>query len=307
MKKGFLRLIIVTATLAIFACVWCGTAFAMPFYGLNPKKLGLRSQFFTSYSKSIDERKHNIALAAKAIDGAFVDINGEFSFNRTVGARTENRGYKNAKIIKDGKFVDGVGGGVCQVSTTLYNALLLAGLDITEYHPHSLPVSYVAPSFDAMVNSGSADLKFVNNTDNPIIIHAVADGSKLTIKIIGEPLQVLYERISNVVGNVDPPEPEILIDGEGEYPDLYEGETRVISYGKSGLKSEGFLVARKNGVIVSSKKIRSDTYKPLRGVIVEGRAERVEDYPPCDDVQKEEDSDIVEDESERGIMPLPLI
>ena len=117
-----------------------------------------------------------------------MDINGEFSFNYTIGERTERRGYKKAKIIVGGEFVDGVGGGVCQVSTTLYNAVLLAGLKVVECHPHSLPVSYVEPSFDAMVNSGWADLKFINDTHNPVIIRARADGAKLTIQIFGEPM-----------------------------------------------------------------------------------------------------------------------
>ena len=125
---------------------------AMPFYDLQPKKIVLRAEFSTNYSSSTDARKFNVALASKTLDNTLVDINGEFSFNYTVGERTERRGYKKAKIIVGGEFVDGVGGGVCQVSTTLYNAVLLAGLKIIECHPHSLPVSYVAPSFDAMVN-----------------------------------------------------------------------------------------------------------------------------------------------------------
>ena len=203
-----------------------------------------------------------------------VDVNGEFSFNRVVGARTEKRGYKTAKIISDGKFTDGVGGGVCQVSTTLYNAVLLAGLKITEYHPHSLSVSYVAPSFDAMVNSGSADLRFINTTNNPIIVYAFADGERLTIKIVGEPATEKYIRQSTVIGHIPAPDPEIVLDEKGEFPDLYQGETMVLSYGKDGLKSEGHLVVVKDGKTVSVKKIRSDTYKPLRGVVVEGKAPR---------------------------------
>jgi hypothetical protein len=146
-----------------------------------------------------------------------VDVNGEFSFNKTVGARTEKNGYKVSKIIVGGEFVDGVGGGVCQVSTTLYNAVLLAGLNITECHPHSLPVSYVAPSFDAMVNSGSSDLRFINNTYNPIIIKAFADGTTLKIEIWGEPLLVNYSRQSVVTGEIPAPKEQEVLDEKGEY------------------------------------------------------------------------------------------
>jgi vancomycin resistance protein YoaR len=90
-----------------------------------------------------------------------VDVGGEFSFNLTVGKRTEKRGYKTAKIIVNGEFVDGVGGGVCQVSSTLYNAVLLAGLNVIEYHPHSLqcqntpyPMRYKRLDFSFLLTYG---------------------------------------------------------------------------------------------------------------------------------------------------------
>ncbi len=248
---------------------------AMPFYDLQPKELCLRAEFYTSYPSSSDERKNNVWLATKSINGTMIDVGGEFSFNRTVGARTLKRGYKNAKIIVDGKFVDGVGGGVCQVSTTLYNAVLLAGLKITEYHPHSLTVSYVAPSFDAMVNSGSADLRFINNTHNPVIIYAVADGSTLKISVWGEPMKEKYVRQSVIKEYVTPIQ-EVMTDTLGEYPDVYEGEQKVISYGKQGLISEGFLVKQINGKTISVRKVRSDKYRAINGVTVIGTSPRPE-------------------------------
>jgi vancomycin resistance protein YoaR len=178
-------------TVLSFLTIFTGIkGYAMPFYDLKPKFLTERAVFSTSYETSSSERKHNIALASKSLNNTIVDVGAEFSFNMTVGARTEKRGYKTAKIISGGEFVDGVGGGVCQVSTTLYNAVVRAGLMVTEYHPHSLQVSYVLPSTDAMVNSGSADLRFVNNTNNPIIIKTTATNTTITIKIVGEPLQV---------------------------------------------------------------------------------------------------------------------
>ena len=246
--------------------------YAMPFYGLNPQKPVLRAQFYTSYTTSTDERKANILLAAKSLDNILVAPCEEFSFNRTVGERTEKRGYKVSKIIVNGEFVDGVGGGVCQVSTTLYNAVLLAGLNVIEYHPHSLPVSYVAPSFDAMVNSGWADLKFINNTHNPIIIRAYADGATLKMEIYGQPMTEKYSRKSTITAEIPAPEYEVVFDELGEYPDLYEGESRVIKYGKAGYKSEGYLITTKNGKLVSMKKIRSDSYSAIRGKIIYGRA-----------------------------------
>lgn len=253
-------------------------AYAMPFYDLQPKTIVKRASFYTSYPTSSDERKCNIALACKSLNNTLVDVNGEFSFNKTVGARTEKNGYKTSKIIVGGEFVDGVGGGVCQVSTTLYNAVLLAGLKVTECHPHSLPVGYVAPSFDAMVNSGYADLRFINDTHNPIIIKAFADGSTLRMEIWGEPLTVKYSRQSVVTGEIPAPTEQEMIDEKGEYPTLYQGDRLVIRYSKTGLISEGFIVATKNGKTVSIKKIRSDKYNAQRGLIIIGNAEK----PPLD-------------------------
>ncbi|MBR5191948.1 MAG: VanW family protein [Clostridia bacterium] len=249
----------------------------MPFYNLQPCKLTLRAKFFTSYTTSIEERKCNIKLATKSINGTILDVGEEFSFNKVVGARTEKRGYKTAKIIVGGKFTDGVGGGVCQVSTTLYNAVLLSGLKVTEYHPHTLPVSYVAPSFDAMVNSYTADLKFVNTTQNPIIIMATADGSNLTFFIYGEPMQSKFIRESVVVERTPKPLPEIIVDEKQEYKELFKGEEKIIQYGKEGIKSQGKLIEIVNGKKVSVKTIRKDTYLGMQDIIVIGTKEKVEE------------------------------
>lgn len=243
---------------------------SMPFYDLRPSELRLRAEFFTSYSASSDERKHNIKVAAKALDNVLIDVGAEFSFNYTVGERTEKRGYKKAKIIFNGKFTDGIGGGVCQVSSTLYNAALLAGLDITEFHPHSLPVSYVAPSFDAMVNSGSADLRFVNVTHNPIYIKTFADDITVKISVYGEPMTEKYVRQSRIIQEIPNDKFEVLKDEKGEFPDLFLGDRKIISYGRSGYKSEAVLIKTINGKAVSSKLLRKDLYRAVSGVIIEG-------------------------------------
>lgn len=229
----------------------------------------LRGKFFTSYPSSSEERKFNIKLASKSLDNYFLDVNQEFSFNNAVGIRSEERGYKKSKIIVNGKFVDGLGGGVCQVSTTLYNAVLLSGLKVTEYHSHSLPVSYVAPSFDAMVNYSSADLRFVNDTKSPVYISCMADDSQIEIKIYGEKMNGKYVRQSVVTKTLEIPSPEVILGSTKEYPELSVGERKWISYGKEGLESEGFLIFVEDGKVVKINKIRKDIYKPLRAQIVE--------------------------------------
>ena len=251
------------------------SALAMPFYDLRPSEIVLRASFSTVYSSSLPERKHNIKLATKSLNNTFIDSFGEFSFNKCVGERSEKRGYKKAKIIVGGEFVDGVGGGVCQVSTTLYNATLLAGLKVIESHPHSLPVSYVEPSFDAMVNSGYADLKFINTTHNPIIIKAFADGERVIIEIWGEKMQEKYIRKSVVTKILPALEDQVVLDVEGAYSDLYQGEYRQVRYGKQGLLSEGYLI-KVCGKKTEKQKIRSDRYSPTRGLIVWGTKEKIE-------------------------------
>ena len=243
----------------------------MPFYDLQPKDLVCRSAFYTTYSSSSDERKSNIELASKSLNNVIIDVNAEFSFNKFVGVRSEKNGYKKAKIILDGEFVDGVGGGVCQVSTTLYNAILLSGLKVIEYHPHSLPVGYIAPSFDAMVSS-YADLKFINDTHNPIILKTFTDGNVIRIEVWGEKSPYKYERESIVTGEIIAPKEQEKYDDEGNYPDLYEGDKLVVKYSKNGLTSEGYIIAKINGKIKQVKKIRKDKYNAQCGLIVYGKA-----------------------------------
>ena len=269
---GISAIIILIATFIVFVAN-VKNAFAMPFYELKPSEITLRASFYTTYSASSSERKHNIALAAKALNNTLVESNGEFSFNRCVGERTEKRGYKKAKIIVSGEFVDGIGGGVCQVSTTLYNALILAGVKIIECHPHSLPVSYIEPSFDAMVNSGYADLKFINNTHNPIIIKAFANGDRLLIEIWGQKMKEKYIRKSVVTKTLPALEEQVVLDTEGNYPDIFQGEYRWVRYGKEGLLSEGYVVKVLDGK-TEKKRIRSDRYSPTRGLIVYGTTEK---------------------------------
>lgn len=274
--KGFILIII----LFLISFLPCSTltvkAVGYPYYK-SDKGLCVRSSFYTMYSTSSSERKSNIKLATRSLNNYFLDVGAEFSFNKTVGERTEKRGYKTSKIIFNGKFIEGIGGGVCQVSSTLYNAVILAGLLITECHPHSLPVSYVSPSFDAMVNSGTADLRFINNTSNPIIINACATDERVKITIYGEQMMEKIITESLITAEIEAPEEQQIEDEKGEYPDLHEGEKRVITYSKKGLKSKGYLIKYREGKMIEKIKIREDKYSAMRGVIVLGKAKREEE------------------------------
>lgn len=242
-------------------------AFASEYPFLKNGDFTERGCFYTSCPNSSNERKNNIALAVKAIDKTFIDIDGCFSFNDTVGERSESRGYQNAKIIVGGKFSEGVGGGVCQVSTTLYNAVIVAGLKIIEHHAHSLPVSYVSPSFDAMVSFRWADLRFVNDTGFPVYIRASFDGERITVKIFGKKNEFEIKRKSVVTEKIEIKTQTIFAGYEEEFKDFSVGET-VISYGKEGLKSEGYLLYYLNGKLFKTVKLRKDSYSSQDKIVV---------------------------------------
>ncbi len=251
-------------------------AFAKPLVGVKGEEFVLRSEFSTEYKTSTNERAHNISLAVSKIDGVFLDVGEEFSFNKTVGKRTEQNGFKTAKIILNGVFVDGVGGGVCQVSTTLYNAVLRANLQVTEYHPHSLAVSYVPPSFDAMVNSGTADLRFVNDTTMPILIKATAKNREVKFSIYGKAMRERVYFSSEKISEVPPPAIEFIDDET-----LLEGEQEFVIYPKNGLKSRAFITVVKDGKS-TTRLLRKDYYKPIRATIKRGLKK-----PPLDSFPKE--------------------
>lgn len=127
----------------------------------------------------------NVMLAASSIDLASLNPGEEFSFNSIVGLRTEAKGYKEGLMYSNGEVVSGVGGGICIVSTILYNAALETGLKIIERHPHSGPVSYAGPGRDAAVSFGWADLRFKNNTGHPLIIKSRVENNELLVSIFG--------------------------------------------------------------------------------------------------------------------------
>lgn len=132
----------------------------------------LYGSYYTTLLDRSAGRSQNVALSCQAINGLIVEPGEVFSFNEASGPRTAERGYKIAPVFVGKKVVPGRGGGVCQTSSTLYNCVLEAGLEVVERHPHSLPVAYVAAGRDATVSWGGADLKFRNNKEVPIKVLA---------------------------------------------------------------------------------------------------------------------------------------
>lgn len=145
----------------------------------------VRGAFRTTYASSKANRASNVETAARAISGTILLPGDEFSFNKVVGPRTSSAGFREAPVIMDGQLQPGMGGGVCQVSTTLYNAALLANLEITKRSHHSFPVHYVSPGRDATVSYPSLDLRFRNNTGKAILVRMSAGRGAISASIIG--------------------------------------------------------------------------------------------------------------------------
>jgi vancomycin resistance protein YoaR len=145
----------------------------------------LLASYSTSFSLRDRNRVHNIRLAAKAIDGLFLLPGDTFSYNTTVGPRRRSRGFRTAPEIVRGELVPGVGGGICQVSTTLYNVALLADLEVTRRHHHRFPVSYVVAGRDATVSDGGLDLRLRNPHDAPIVLFVSAEGNRVRARVFG--------------------------------------------------------------------------------------------------------------------------
>ena len=143
------------------------------------------AEFSTTIKSRASNRLNNIQITCSKLNGTTIESGKSFSFCQTVGKATEEKGYKKADVIVDKQVTQALGGGNCQVSSTLYNAILkVSDFKVTERHPHGKKVNYVPEGKDAAVSYGSKDLKFVNNTSNTIKIYASTDNKKVSIKIV---------------------------------------------------------------------------------------------------------------------------
>lgn len=239
------------------------TEVELPVYEVAPavteEDLRARTQplasFSTRYDASNGPRSRNIALAVSLLSGSVLESGEELSFNAAVGKRTRENGFEEAAVIQDGEFVRGVGGGVCQASTTLFGAALRAGLTVTESRPHSLSVGYVPPSQDAMVSEFS-DLKLKNPYPYPVYLLGEAREGQVSFTFYGLPDGLRYEVESRVLFRVDPPSVKIV---EGR-------ENRVVRQERAGLASESYLVVYDGETVRARTLIRRDTYACVQGI-----------------------------------------
>lgn len=223
----------------------------------------LISSFSTKYDASNRNRSTNLKIAAEKINGKVLMPGEEFSFNKIVGKRTVEAGYKDAAIYADGGVVDGLAGGICQISSTLYNSVLLANLQITERRNHSFTTSYAPAGRDATVVWGTTDFRFINSRSYPIKIEATVNNGIAEFKLYGMQEEVEYEvRILPVRTQSIPYKTTYEED-----PSLIPGQQIIKQSGHSGCKVTTYKELRLNGEVVSKEPISNDTYQPMRTII----------------------------------------
>lgn len=227
----------------------------------------LVSSYTTKYDASNTNRSGNLKLSANKINGTVLMPGEEFSFNEVVGKRTIEDGYRNAKIYENGQVVDGLAGGICQISSTLYNAVLLANLEVTERRNHSFTSTYVPAGRDATVVYGTQDFKFKNSRSYPIKIEANVANGIAEFKIHGIKEEVEYEiKIIPVTTQTIPYQTEYVPDST-----LQPGEHKLEQAGHSGYKVTTYLEKRIGGAVVSKDVLSNDTYNAMKAIIHVGQ------------------------------------
>lgn len=220
---------------------------------------------FTTNTTSNKNRNTNVRLAAEAINGTVIKPGHEFSFNGTVGQRTEAKGYKGAAAYNNGEVVQEIGGGVCQVSTTLYNAVFKAGLKISYRRSHTFEPNYVTPGRDATVSYEQPDFKFINTSSTAIGLRASYADQKMTVSVYGIPILedgITWDLESKKVEDLGVPEPEYVEDQT-----LDPGVEKTTSKGSSGSRWETYKVVYKDGKEISRELDHKTTYKGHKPVV----------------------------------------
>ncbi|MGI6065443.1 MAG: VanW family protein [Bacillota bacterium] len=223
---------------------------------------GVIASFFTNFDPGKESRSSNIKIAAHKLDRVLVMGREVFSFNDVVGPRTKEAGYQESLVIENNEFTPGVGGGVCQVSTTLYNAVLRANFSIVERIPHSLPVPYASPGMDATVAYDWADFKFLNDLRTPVLLHTEYKPGSIKIIIFGPEGKVPRVNVFSQVVKETEPEEEIIED-----PSVPMGTQIVEKQGQKGMEVEVIREVIEENQVVFREVISRDTYKPVKSVI----------------------------------------
>ncbi len=226
------------------------------------------SIFTTKYNAADTNRTTNLRLACEKINGKVLMPGETFSYNQTLGPRTPATGFKNAAVYENGQVVDGIGGGICQISSTLYNAALMANLEITDRSNHQFVTSYLPAGRDATVVYGAIDFKFKNSRSNPIKLYASISGGVATISIFG----VKDENDCTVTFETRTLATLPVTVKYVEDASLAPGQEVVKQSGHTGVQTETYIIKSKDGKVVSKSLLSKDTYSAMQKIIRRGTA-----------------------------------
>lgn len=224
----------------------------------------------TAYASSGASRSGNIANGVSKINGHVLMPGETLSGYECMHPFTIENGYFTAAAYENGQVVDSVGGGVCQIATTLYDASLAAELEITQRQNHSMIVMYVKPSMDAAIAGTYKDIKITNNYSTPIYIEGTTAGKTLTFTIYGKetrPANRKVEYISETLSKTDPGEPQRKVDNS-----LKPGQTKQVQSAHIGYKSRLWKVVTVDGVEKERTILHTDTYNPSKAIVLVGPA-----------------------------------
>lgn len=226
----------------------------------------LLATYSTKYDASNINRSTNLELACEKINDK-VFLPGEtFSYNKTLGERTIAAGYKEAKVYENGEVVDGIGGGICQVSSTLYNSVLMANMEVTERRNHQFVTSYTPEGRDATVVYGMTDLKFKNTRKYAIKIKATCSNGIVTVSIYGikEDNECTVSFSTEILSTI-PYTVKYINDSS-----LAKGTEKVKQVGANGMITETYIIKTLNGTVVSKELLSKDTYSAMQRIILKG-------------------------------------
>ena len=225
------------------------------------------SSFSTRYNAADKDRTTNLVIACQKLNGKVLMPGETFSYNETLGPRTYAAGYRNGKIYENGQVVDGLGGGICQISSTLYNAALMSDMEIVERRNHQFVTSYVNAGRDATVVYGLTDFRFKNTRTYPVRLVASAKGGVATVSIYGikEPdREYTYSFKTETVSTI-PYTTKYVEDSS-----LAEGKEVVTQSGTNGLVSKTYMTKMLNGKVISTKLLSTDTYSAMQRIVKRG-------------------------------------
>lgn len=224
------------------------------------------STYSSNFADSIEGRCYNISLAASKINGKLLKPNEVFSFNDVIGEVSEAKGFKTATIIKENKVQEGIGGGICQVSTTLYNAILKANINSIERTHHVFPAAYVPPGMDATVNYPDVNFKFKNTLKYPIYIEGYTQDKNVIFNIYSN--SSLADKSYDVVNEVyETTEPQVQYIDDAA---LSLGQTEEVQSPHAGCKVRVYRNTYQNGNLINHELVSEDTYKVINQIIKRG-------------------------------------